>query len=58
MNTTRYYKVAEHVMAVKADETVFSLLDNCLPFEVDPTPPLIQLDIRNDVPLPEEWTEE
>ena len=58
MNTTRYYKVAEHVMAVKADETVFSLLDNCLPFEVDPTPPLIQLDIRHDVPLPEEWTEE
>ena len=58
MTTTRYYSVAHHVMALTAEEEVFSLLGNCDPFEVAPAEPLIAMSIRSRVPLPEGWTEE
>ena len=56
--TTRYYSVARHVMALTAGDDIFALLDNCRPFEVTPSEPLISVVIRENAPLPEAWTEE
>ena len=56
--TTRYYSVAHHVMALTAEEDIFALIDNCKPFEVTPSAPLIEIDIRRDATLPDGWTEE
>ena len=55
---TRYYNVARHVMALTAGDDIFALLDNCRPFEVTPSEPLISVVIRENAPLPETWTEE
>ena len=46
MITTRYYRVARHVIALTADEDIFALIDNCRPFEVAPSEPLIEMKIR------------
>ena len=56
--TTRYYSVARHVMALTAGDDIFALLDNCRPFEVTPSEPLISVVIRENALLPETWTEE
>lgn len=45
-------------MAVSADVDSFALLGNCEPFEVEQGHPLIEIDIRHGVPLPEGWAEE
>lgn len=58
MITTRYYRVARHVIALTADEDIFALIDNCRPFEVAPSEPLIEMKIRPDATLPDDWTEE
>ena len=58
MTTTRYYNVARHVMALTAEDDIFALLDNCRPFEVVPSEPLISIVIRDKAPLPDVWTEE
>ena len=58
MTTTRYYGVARHVMALTAKEDTFTLLDNCRPFEVTTSQPLISINICGNAPLPESWTEE
>ena len=45
-------------MALTAGDDIFALLDNCRPFEVTPSEPLISVVIRENAPLPETWTEE
>lgn len=61
---TKYYKVAGHVMALSAERNMFDMLDNCIPFEVEPCQPLLTIYVdgtntgcAGDTP-PEGWKEE
>lgn len=58
MKKTRYYKVAGHILSITAGEDTFALLDNCRPFEVEASEPLLTFDVKHDVPLPDNFTEE
>ena len=45
-------------MSLTADDGIFTLLDNCSPFEAEAEESLLEMDIRRDMPIPAGWTEE
>lgn len=45
-------------MSITGGEESFALLDNCRPFEVEASEPLLKFEIQDGTPLPDKWTEE